>query len=193
MTVAWSATDAGVGVASYEVQVSVAGGPFTSLYLGTGQHVTHKYAFGKTLVFRVRATDREGNVSAWSASPTRKLTAYQAPGSRKIHYSRGWTTVRQASASGVGYRYATTSGRSAKLTFTGWAVEYVAPRNARSGYVKVYVDGHLLGRYNLHRSKRANGRIIVRKTWSTRGTHTIKVVNAQGGRRADLDAFVVLK
>ncbi len=101
--------------------------------------------------------------------------------------------MTRASASGVGYRYATTRGRSARLTFTGRSVEYVAPRTSASGYVKVYVDGHLVGRCNLHRSRTANGQIIVRATWSVSGTHTIRVVNDRSGRRTNLDAFVVLR
>jgi Bacterial Ig domain len=190
---AWSATDAGAGVASYEVEISVAGGAFAPLYVGTATGVTRAYPFGRTLTLRVRATDLEGNVSAWATSPARKVVAYQAPGSHRIHYSSGWVTVTRAAASSVGYRYATTRGRSASLTFTGRSVEYVAPRTSASGYVKVYVDGHLVGRYNLHRGRTANGRIVVRATWSVSGTHTIKVVNDQGGRRTNLDAFVVLR
>ncbi len=193
VAVAWSATDAGSGVASYELEVSVAGGAFSSVYSGAGHAITTYQPFGKVLVFRVRATDNESNVSDWVEGAGRTVAVYQAPGNSHIRYRGTWTTLHRTAASGDAYRYTTTSGRYAKLTFSGYSVEYVAPRLTSGGYVKVYIDGRLVGRYNLHRSSTAYGQIIVRKTWSTTGIHSIKVVNAQAGRRTTLDAFLVLK
>jgi hypothetical protein len=193
VSISWSATDAGVGVGAYTVEVSVAGGPFSTVYSGSGTHVTRYYPFRKALMFRVRAVDRENNASGWVEGTAMKLADYQAPGTRQIRYGGSWVTVRTAKASGTGYRYTTTRGRSATLTFTGRGVAYVAPRSRTSGYVKVYLDGRLVGRYNLHRSSTVNGLIIVRRTWATSGTHTIRIVNDQGGRRTNLDAFVVLR
>lgn len=189
----WSATDAGVGVASYEAEVSVNGGAWTALYKGTATSVAKTYAFGSKVAVRVRATDRIGNVSDWATGPARTVVAYQAPGSSAIRYTSGWTTIRTMAASGNAYRSATVRGRSATLTFTGREVLYVAPRSPASGYVKVYVDGTLVGRYNLRSATPQAGRIIVRRTWSVSGAHTIRVVNDQGGRRANLDAFIVLR
>ena len=108
-------------------------------------------------------------------------------------YSTRWSTVRAKSASGIGYRYTTTNGKAARLEFTGREVLYVAPRSSVSGYVRVYVDGVLAGRYNLRSSTSAAGQIVFRRSWATAGTHTIRVVNDQGGRRTSLDAFVVLR
>ena len=54
--VSWSATDVPSGVASYEVQESVAGGAFKPLYTGSGTSITKFYGFKQALVFRVRAT-----------------------------------------------------------------------------------------------------------------------------------------
>ena len=193
LAIRWSATDAGVGVATYEVQVRVNGGAWSTVYTGAGTSLARKVPFGSAVAVQVRATDRLGNRSGWVASATRSVVAYQAPGSRKITYSTRWSTVRTKAASGVGYRYTTTKGKAARLQFTGREVLYVAPRSAASGYVKVYVDGKYAGRYNLRSSTSAAGQIVFRRSWATAGTHTIRVVNDQGGRRTSLDAFVVLR
>lgn len=195
IAVSWTATDGvgGVGVASYEVQVSVAGGAWSAVSTGAVTHVNKLYPFKSSLVFRVRATDRAGNVSDWVAASARTATASQAPGPSSISYSGTWTTVSSASASGNGYRYATALRASATLRFTGREIAYVAPKTSTSGYVKVYVDGVSVGRYNLRSSTTAPGQIIFRRTWTSSGTHTIKVVNDQSGRRANVDAFVVLR
>jgi hypothetical protein len=144
-------------------------------------------------VFQVRATDQLDNQSGWATSATRSMRAYQAPGSSTITYTGTWTRVASTRSSGIGYRYTTTFGKSAKLYFTGTSVLYVAPRTSAAGYVKVYVDGKLLGRYNLRKSTTYFGQIIARASWTTSGSHRIRVVNDQGGRRANLDAFVVLR
>jgi hypothetical protein len=193
LTIRWSATDAGVGVASYEVQVRVNGGAWSNLYAGTATSLSKLYPFGTTVAVQVRAIDRLGNTSGWVASATRSAVAYQAPGSSKITYSTGWTTVRTKSASGVGYRYTTTKGKAARLQFTGREVLYTAPRTSASGYVRVYVDGAFAGRYNLRSSTYAAGQVVFRRAWASAGTHTIRVVNDQAGRRTSLDAFVVLR
>ena len=193
LAIRWSATDAGVGVATYEVQVRVNGGAWANLYTGTATSLAKSYPFGTTVAVQVRATDRLGNTSGWAASATRSAVAYQAPGSTKITWSTGWSTVRTKSASGVGYRYTTTKGKAARLQFTGREVLYVAPRTSASGYVRVYVDGALAGRYNLRSATYAAGQIVFRRSWATAGTHTVRVVNDQGGRRTSLDAFVVLR
>ena len=37
------------------------------------------------------------------------------------------------------------------------------------------------------------GQIITRKTWTANSKHTIRVVNDQGGKQTNFDAFIVLK
>ena len=77
LRISWSAFDAGVGVKSYQVQVSVAGGPWKAVYTGPKTSVTKFYPFRKSLVWRVRATDKEGNTSGWVSSAKRKIAAIQ--------------------------------------------------------------------------------------------------------------------
>ena len=192
VAISWSATDAGVGVASYEAQVSVAGGPWTALSTGSRTSASRFFPFRSSIRVQVRATDRVGNVSDWVAT-SRTAMDYQAPGSGSVTYHGTWPTVTSASASGTGYRYATYRGASATLSFTAREVEYVATKGSAGGYVKVYVDGVSVGRYNLRSSSSAYGQIIFRKAWPTSGPHTIRIVNDETGRRTSLDAFVVLR
>ena len=186
--ISWSATDAGVGVAGYEVQASIGGGTFTTIYTGPATSITRPYPFAKSLQWRVKATDLDNNTSGWVTSATRRIAAYQTPA-----VTGTWTTVTSSSSSGTGYRYTTTLGRYAQLTFTGRDVLYVAPKTSTSGYVKVYVDGVFRLRVSLYRSSTALGQIIGQYTWGTSGSHTLRVTNYQSGKRANVDAFVVLR
>lgn len=193
LAISWSATDAGVGVATYEVEVSVAGAPFVDVYTGSATTVTRFYPFGRTLEFRVRATDHEDNTSDWVSSGVRTMVAYQAPGTSSITYKGTWTNVSTTAASGDRYRYTRTFGGSAKLSFTGRAVIYVAPETSTAGRVKVYLDGVQVARPSLYRSTSLSGEIITRKLWGASGAHSIRIVNDSSGKRMNLDVFVVLK
>jgi Bacterial Ig domain/Cadherin-like domain len=192
LRISWSAFDAGVGVASYDVQVSIAGGAFKPVYSGPHTAVTAFYPFKKSLVWRVRATDHQGNVSGWMSSATRSLSAVQNS-NRSIHYKGNWHGVGKPASSGNGYIYSTTINNKANLKFTGRSVLYVAPKSKASGYVKVYVDGAMIGRYKLHNGKFVSGRIVSRFSWATSGNHRIRIVNDKNGKRTNLDAFIVLK
>ena len=101
--------------------------------------------------------------------------------------------MTSAGSSGSGYSYTKTLGKRALVTFTGREVLYVAPKTSASGYAKVYADGKLIGRFNLRASTTQLGRIIASKTWGASGSHTMRVVNDQSGRRTSVDVFVVLK
>ena len=192
LVMSWSATDAN-GIAAYQVQVSVAGGAFASVYTGTGTSITKLYAFNKSLVWRVRAQDGANNWSGWVTSATHKLLAYQTPGSSFFTATGSWTNVSSSASSGTGYRYVSVFGKYAQLKFTGMGVLYVAPKLKAGGYVKVYVDGAYLGRFTTYRASTALGQIIAKKAWATSGAHTIKIVDAQSGRHIALDAFIVLR
>jgi hypothetical protein len=188
----WTATDTGVGVASSELQVSTNGGSFVTVYTGPATSYNRLYALNKTFVWRVRATDNDDNVSTWTTSATRKVSAYQRNNTR-LSYTGTWTNVTSAGSSGTGYKYTTVKGNRALLRFTGREVLYVAPKTVASGYAKVYTDGVLIARFNLRASSTLLGQIITKKTWTSSGAHTMRVVNDQAGRRTGLDVFIVLQ
>ena len=188
----WSAFDAGVGVASYEVQVSVNGGIFKPVYSGPAKTVTKFYRFKKNLVWRVRATDSEGNTSGWKLSAKRRIVAFQ-DSNAKVKYTGAWASVLTRAASGKGYAFTTNAGDRARAKFKARSVLYVAPKTKLSGWVKVYVDGALIRRYKLRHGTVVQGKIVARFTWATKGKHRIRIVNDADGKWTSLDAFIVLK
>ena len=192
LRISWTSSDVGSGVASHELQVSIAGGSFTTIYTGAATTYTKLFPFNKSLVWRVRATDAADNDSAWAMSATRKIVPYQR-NSKSLTYTGTWTNVTSAGSSGTGYAYTRTLGKRALVTFTGLEVVWVAPKTSASGYAKAYADGKLIGRFNLRASTTQLGRIIASKTWVTSGSHTMRVTNDQSGRRTSVDVFVVLK
>lgn len=68
--IGWGATDAGSGVASYEVEAAVDGGPFAPWLSATAAGgATYQGAPGHAYRFRARARDRLGNLSGYAHSP----------------------------------------------------------------------------------------------------------------------------
>ena len=191
LKITWSASDTGVGVESYDVEVKVGSGSFVHLYSGTDTSITKAYGFNTSLVWRVRATDNNDNVSGWVESATRKIAAYQ--GGSPVTFTGTWRSVKTDAASGSGYKYTTTLRKKVKLSFSGMGVMYIAPKTAKGGYVKVSVDGASAGRFKLKASSTSQGKIIKTRMWSSVGSHSIRVKNDQSGRRAMFDAFLVLK
>jgi hypothetical protein len=64
--VSWSAADAGSGVASFDVEASTNGAPFTPWFTATtGTSAAYPASPGNTYRFRVRATDSFGNTSQY--------------------------------------------------------------------------------------------------------------------------------
>ena len=63
LLISWSSSDVGSGVVAHELQLSIGGGSFTTIYSGSGTSYTKLFPFNKSLVWRVRATDAADNVS----------------------------------------------------------------------------------------------------------------------------------
>jgi hypothetical protein len=192
--VSWTGSDAGTGIFKYTLQAKVATGPWTTIYTGTGTSFTKGFAFAKTLQFRVSAEDIAGNTSANVLSAVRTIQTYQAPGASGISYgTTAWSSRRTSEASGIGFVFTTRKNNWAKVQVTGYEVIYVAPRTSSSGHVKVFVGTTLLGRYDLYRASTAHGQIIAHKAWTTSAKRTIRIFNDEGGKRTNLDVFVVLR
>jgi hypothetical protein len=80
--ISWSASDGnGSGVTSYDVQVSVAGGPWEPWLSGvTGTSATYPGQAGGIYTYRVRARDQIGQVGAWVDSPAARVASTQSIG-----------------------------------------------------------------------------------------------------------------
>ena len=102
----------------------------------------------KTLVFRVRATDGEGNVSDWTTSASRRIVAFQNS-NRHLDYAGRWRQRGETQSSGKGYAFTTEKGASVKLDFRGRSVLFVSRKDPQSGKVRVFIDGALAGTFDL--------------------------------------------
>ncbi|HEY2916105.1 MAG TPA: tandem-95 repeat protein [Candidatus Limnocylindrales bacterium] len=191
-TIAWTGSDAGVGIAKFELQRSVNGGAFTGVSLSTltAKSYATTFTVGSSYQFRVRGTDKNGNVSAWKTGPTFVQARYQEA-SGFITYSSGWTLTSDPGDSGGAARYATVAGKSASFTHTMRDVAFVGPRSSTRGSFDVYVDGVKVGAAAMKTTTTAYGQVVWSYHFSKIGTHTIKVV-LWGNGRVDLDCFVIL-
>jgi hypothetical protein len=194
VTVAWSGTDwtAGSGIASYDMARSVDGGSFSVIHTGlTGTSLSTFLTSGHTYRYEVRAHDRAGNVSGWAAGSTFKPSLLQQSSS-SIAYHGTWASVSSTSYSGGSDRYATAAGASASLTTSARGLAFVTARGPTRGSVQVYVDGTLKTTINLYAASVQYRYVAYVASWSSVGTHTLRIVVAGTGR-VDLDAFEVMR
>ena len=120
MKLTWSATDnpGGSGIASYQLQQSVNGGPYTNVALpsATATTISASLAPGtNTYRYRVAAKDNAGNLSAWATGPSFKVSAFQESSSAIVD-TGSWTTSTLSGAYGGSVQYASALGRNATFT-----------------------------------------------------------------------------
>lgn len=149
MTLRYSGSDGGSGIASYAVRTRWA--PYSSSFgamrypstwqARTATFTSQTVARGYTYCMSVRSKDRAGNVSAWSAE---RCTAVPLD-DRSLAASSGWTK-----ASGSGY-YAgtvtaarTTNASLARGSVQARRISIVALTCAACGSVRVYWNGVLI-------------------------------------------------
>jgi hypothetical protein len=195
VNVTWSATDpGGAGVRDYDVRRSVDGGAWKDVAVDTtATSIFQSLAPGHSYRFQVRARDRAGNVGAWVAGPT--FRAYLRQEARaSISYGGSWQTATRAEFSGGAVRHASGAGASARYTFSGRAIAVVATVGPDRGDVRVYLDGVYVTTISTHASTLSYRRVVFTKTWTSAGTHTLRlvVVGTAGHPRFDLDALAVL-
>jgi hypothetical protein len=192
--IAWSASDATSGVATYTLMKSVNGAAYTNVNLGNpvANSVTINLLPGKHFQFEVSATDKAGNTSSFVAGSQFTLTAFKTSASA-ITYGTGWTTAILAGSYSGTVHYATTFGKKATLSFTGSQVEWVSTLGATQGSAKVALDGGSPVTINTHAST-ATTRDGVFVTSTSSGPHTLVVTNkaTTGHPRIDVDAFIVI-
>ncbi len=196
--IAWSASDAGSGVASVRLERSLNGGPFAPVTLAstTARDVTQTLSYGVRYRYRVEATDNAGNSGAgtWVEGPSFSPTVY-SEGSTRVAYAGTWVAARSSSYLGGAVRYASVAGRRATFTLDGLAVAWVSTAAPSRGSARVYGDGVQQGTYSTYRSATAYRRVVTGRTFTSAGRHTyrVEVVGTAGHPRVDLDSFIVLR
>ena len=189
--IGWSASDAGTGVGKYDLQVSYQGGAWKGVGLAsaTSTSVAQTLTDAKSYRFRVRATDRQGNVSGWVYGPTFKPGRFQNT-STSVKYAGKWTNKSTSSALGGSYRYA--SATSARVIFTRVVRDFawVTTRTAGSGSAQVWIDGVLAATVNLRASKTSYRQLVFSRHFSTLANHRIEI-RPIGGGIVSFDAFLL--
>jgi subtilisin family serine protease len=202
LKVSWqAATDAAPssGIDGYQVQARTRqGGSW-----GSWQTVTrtaklstvHGVRAG-THQFRLRAQDEAGNWSAWrtAAGP---IVLKDPQGASNITFRRSWSTANSSDFYEGATRYAQLTRASAKHSFTGSQVAWVATRGPNRGRAEVFIDGVLVETVDLYAASRKDRRVVFLQRWQTNGAHTIRVKvigpnPASSGKRVDLDAYLTL-
>jgi hypothetical protein len=192
MTLSWTGSDSGSGVASYDVRQSRDGAAWelvASKTTGTSLQTT--VTPGHTYRFMVRARDKAGNVGSWSGGwGWYPQLVQESHGD--LAYTGAWSPAADEEFSADGARIATVAGASVKYTFSGRAVAWVTQLAPDSGAVAVYIDGDLVATVDTHADATTQRFVAFTKSWASYGKHTIKLV-AVGGQRVDLDAFEVIR
>ena len=132
--ITWSATDAGSGIKSYQVQSSTNGGTWTALPLTapTRNFIDRSLADGVPYRFRVRATDGVGNVSPWRYTSTFKPARFQES-TVLATYVGTWGTWKTVNHLGGAARYAGTADRKVTFKVTAYDIGLVWARTTTSG------------------------------------------------------------
>ena len=191
-----AATDASNPIAGYQASWRVNGGAWsaaTSL-AATKRTLDRTFSTSAQYELRVRAKDVAGNWSPWALLPG--VTAGVAQDtSGSVARTGTWRSASNTSYSRGTSIYARAAGATLTRTFTGRAVAWVATVAASRGSAKVYIDDALAATVSQYRDDAAYRRIVFERSWSSSGSHTIRieVVGTSGHPRVDLDALVVIR
>jgi Transglycosylase-like domain len=108
-----------------------------------------------------------------------------------IHYQSTWLTARYSGYSNRQVKYATRTGASATLTFTGKGIAWIGPVGPTRGTARVYLDGKYVKTVYLRRSTFRARNLLFSKPFSTAGQHTIRIVVSSSGRPVAIDELIV--
>jgi hypothetical protein len=196
VNLSWNGSDVGPsGIASYDVAKSENGKPFKVIAAGLasptfGTAVTP----GHTYRFEVRARDKAGNVGGWKAGPTLKPALVQQ-NSTLVRFSGPSSTTFLSGYSGGSARYLAAAGSYAYLKTSARSLSFVTTKGPGRGAVKIIVDGVYQTTIDLGAATTTFRYVAFSKTWSSVGTHWIRVVavTTAGGTRVDVDGFGVIR
>jgi hypothetical protein len=176
--VGWTATDDLSGVAKYRVQVRNA--PWNKGFGSwadwkastTGTGGTYSGTAGRTYCFRVKATDRSGNVSGWS--PPRCTTVPLK--SASLAYSSGWSKVSSSTLyGGVGFQTAIKGSRSTRTTVVAKGLSIVVTKCPGCGTVKVAWNGSNIATVNLDNATTVHKKVVGVALFASQRSGTVTV------------------
>jgi len=191
--ISWgAASDASTGTVTYRLEQNVDGGGFAFAATLTGTSTIRSLFVGSTYQYRVWAVDALGNAGSAATGPTITPSIAQSPTSK----SGTWHTSSSSNYSNGSTWYASAAGASASYKATGLrSIAIVTTKGSSRGSFKVYIDGAYKGTISTYATKTAYRQVVYQYSWSTAGTHTIKIVvkGTAGHPRVDFDAVLLLK
>ena len=193
IAISWAGTDALSGIKHFDLAESVDGGTFHTVASPTAATVTLHLKAGHSYRFKVRATDKAGNVSGFTTGSKFTLTAFQETAG-SINFSSGWTQQALSGAFGGSVKFAKLAGKTATFSFTGSQVAWVSTIGTNRGSATVKLNGGAANTVSTHGASLTTATVVFFKT-VTSGAHTLtlKVLGTSGHPRVDVDAFLVIR
>jgi hypothetical protein len=185
-------------------QDKVARAKMRSLYrwLGNWRRVSYWWLTGssRTSSWSKAATNYVTRVMAYFGGPDvgveAKATIHRySERSSVIDFSGSWRSARHSGYAGKVVRYATGSGATASITFTGTRIAWKGPVGPTRGKARVRIDGKVVKTVNLKRSGFQASTTVYSVSWKTAGRHTfeIEVLATPGHGPVAIDELVVTK
>jgi len=183
-----SSTDAGGTITSHSWS-------FGDGSTSTTTSPSHAYAAAGTYSVTETVTDGgsgKSNATTQSVSLAGSTTTTVNDNASGITYSSGFAA---STGRGLGdydndVHYTTSNNASASYTFTGTGIDFITETYSDEGNVAIYIDGSLVKTVSTSSSTRKAQQAVYSQTWTSAGSHTIKVVK-QSGTYMLVDAFRV--
>jgi hypothetical protein len=187
------------GTVQYDVWLKTDDGSYAQQTLSTPTASTAVFKLERThdYQFAARAKDAAGIWGAWAYGTKFNVGEYQENYSTtNPAYTGTWTRPAWTSASGGYLKVSATAGDSAKFTFTGTSVAWIATKSSNRGQADVYLDDVRVTTVDLYSATTTSAQAVAYiRSWATAGTHTIevRVLGTTGHPKVDVDAFVRLR
>ena len=191
----WTGVDTGgSGVGTYDVEQWTDSGSYVRIATGIASPTWDRAISGShTYRFRIRPTDKAGNVGDWVYGSSFKLTAV-SQASSGVKYgptASRWHSVTSTTYWGGTAKYASIASSTASYSFTGRSFAWVSLKASTRGKANVYVDGVLKATIDLRSTTTLKQQVVWQTTFATSARHTvmIKVLGTSGRPRVDVDGF----
>jgi hypothetical protein len=110
-----------------------------------------------------------------------------------IAYTPRWLAATHTSYAGDRVLYSSTDGATATFRFTAKSIKWIGPVGPTRGRARVLIDGSTVATIDLRRSSFTAQATLFTKTWSSVGTHTIKIRVIGSGRPVAIDEFILVR
>ena len=124
--------------------------------------------------------------TSWIDSSDRRI----ADASSRIVYRDTWSIAKYPAYSADQVRYATRTGASATISFTGTGFAWVGPVGPTRGTARIFIDGKAVANVDLRRSSfKARSMLFARALPA--GAHVVKIVVTSSGRPVAIDDLIL--